>query len=100
MQTQKQDFIRNLQKNGRASATILAYAKDLDQLIEYLTKNNVAVATDITAEHLDGFKAELTSNHYTLKSISRKLNSIKSFFKYLVGQGVMVTSPANGVTHP
>ncbi|KKU44545.1 MAG: Integrase/recombinase [Microgenomates group bacterium GW2011_GWA2_46_7] len=36
MQAQKDQFIKYLQKNGRASATILAYAKDLDQLLVFL----------------------------------------------------------------
>ncbi|MEI6690432.1 MAG: tyrosine-type recombinase/integrase [bacterium] len=100
METQKQEFIKYLQKNGRASATILAYSKDLEQLISYLNKNNVVEASGIMSTHLDGFKKELEDGHYTLKSISRKLNSIKSFFKYLVLQGSLTISPANGVTHP
>ena len=100
MQTQKTEFIKYLEKNGRASATILAYSKDLDQLIEYLAKNNVTEAKNIDVSHLDGFKNELVDGHYTLKSISRKLNSIKSFFKYLVGQGAITSSPATTVSHP
>jgi len=100
MQTQKQDFIKYLQKNGRATATILAYSKDLDQLIAFLIKNNVHNIQDINETHLDKFKKELSHNHYTPKSISRKLNSIKSFFKYLLGQGAITISPATGVSHP
>lgn len=100
MQTQKTEFIKYLQKNGRASATILAYAKDIDQLISYLAKQNIITVQEITSEQLEGFKSELESDHYTLKSISRKLNSIKSFFKYLITQGTITISPAGSVTHP
>lgn len=100
MQAQKEQFIKYLQKNGRASATILAYAKDLDQLLVFLGKMNVSVATDVTTDHLEQFKQSLKDEKYTLKSISRKLNSIKSFFKYLISEGIMTVSPASTVSHP
>ena len=100
MQAQKEQFIKYLQKNGRASATILAYSKDLDQLIEFLAKKGVVTAADITTAALEEFKNQLKSEKYTLKSISRKLNSVKSFFKYLVGEGVVTSSPASAVSHP
>ncbi len=100
MQTQKEQFIKYLQKNGRASATILAYSKDLDQLIEFLAGRNITAAGNITTAVLEEFKTHLKDEKYTLKSISRKLNSVKSFFKYLVGEGVVTSSPASAVTHP
>lgn len=100
MQSLKDQFIKYLQKNGRASATILAYAKDLDQLIVFLEKKGVTNVADVTTDHLEEFKTSLKDEKYTLKSISRKLNSIKSFFKYLIGEGIMTNSPANNVSHP
>jgi len=100
MQTQKEQFIKYLQKNGRASATILAYAKDLDQLLVFLGKMNIYTAGDVTTDHLEQFKQSLKDDKYTLKSVSRKLNSIKSFFKYLITEGVMTLSPATSVSHP
>src|SRR3989344_4650518 len=95
IQTQKEQFIKYLQKNGRATATILAYSKDLDQLIEYLSGVGIVEITAITVDHLEGFKQHLKTDQYTLKSISRKLNSIKSFFKYLVSQNLLTTNPSN-----
>ncbi|MFH2019271.1 MAG: tyrosine-type recombinase/integrase [bacterium] len=100
MQTQKEQFIKYLQKNGRATATILAYSKDLDQLIEYLSGVGIVEITAITVDHLEGFKQHLKTDQYTLKSISRKLNSIKSFFKYLVSQNLLTTNPSNSISHP
>lgn len=100
MRSQKDQFIKYLQKNGRASATILAYAKDLDQLIVFLEAKGVNSINDVTTDHLEEFKQSLKDEKYTLKSISRKLNSIKSFFKFLIGEGVLATSPANTVSHP
>jgi site-specific recombinase XerD len=100
MQAQKDQFIKYLQKNGRASATILAYAKDLDQLLVFLENLGITEAKDVVTDHLEQFKQSLKDTKYTLKSISRKLNSIKSFFKFLIGEGILPTSPATGVSHP
>ncbi len=100
MRNHKDQFIKYLQKSGRATATTLAYAKDLDQLIEFLSDKGITEVKDIVADNLEEFKQFLKDNKYTLKSISRKLNSIKSFFKYLIGEGVVSSSPAGGVSHP
>lgn len=100
MQTHKDQFIKYLERNGRATATILAYNKDLEQLISYLKAQEVTDVKDIASAHLEGFKQELKSQQYTLKSVSRKLNSVKSFFKYLVSESIVASSPANEVSHP
>lgn len=100
MQAQKDQFIKFLQKNGRASATILAYAKDIDQVIEFLAKLGITDVKNVESDHLEQFKQLLKDQKYTLKSISRKLNSIKSFFKFLIGDGALSISPATTVSHP
>lgn len=100
MQALKDQFIKYLQKNGRAGATLLAYAKDLDQLIQFLMDKGVVEVKDILPDHLEEFKQRLKDTKYTLKSISRKLNSIKSFFKYLIGEGHLTSSPAGSISHP
>ena len=74
MQIQKAQFIKYLQKNGRASATILAYAKDLDQLLVFLGKINLFEIKNVTTDHLEQFKQSLKDEKYTLKSISRRLS--------------------------
>lgn len=100
MQTYKEQFIKHLQKSGRATATILAYSKDLDQMIEFLAAKEVTTLEAISTEYLQEFKEHLIGQNYTLKSVSRKLNSIKSFFKYLLEQGMIKNNPSAQVSHP
>lgn len=100
MRNLKDQFIKYLQKEGRASATVLAYAKDLDQLIDFLSDKGITDVKEIVTDNLEEFKQFLKDNKYTLKSISRKLNSIKSFFKYLISENIVSSSPAVAVTHP
>lgn len=93
-------FKTNLAKQGRASATILAYSKDIEQLADFVAKSNIQVLGEVTKDHIDAFKAHLAEKDYTTKSISRKINSIKSFFSYIQAQGLISENPSTGVSHP
>lgn len=95
-----QTFKENLSKQGRASATILAYSKDIEQLANFVAAKGKAELSEITKDDIDSFKEDLSSKNYTTKSISRKINSIKSFFIFVLGNGSIVTNPAIEVTHP
>jgi len=107
MDHKETDFSQNiksfkvqLESTGRASATILAYVKDVEQLGEFVRKTGKIAASTITSEDIDNFKADLDSKHYTAKSISRKLNSIKAFFRFLKAQNLVEVNPAATVSHP
>ena len=93
-------FVNDLRRKDRSTSTLLAYNKDVVQLIEFVAKDKVSLPPDITAEHIEAFKASLTADNYTAKSISRKLNSIKTFCRFLINQGLIKDSPAAGITHP
>lgn len=96
----RENFAADLKKKGRSSSTILAYNKDVAQLIEFVAKDKVSLPQDITAEHIEAFKASLAADNYTAKSISRKLNSIKTFCRFLVSQGLIKDNPAVSIAHP
>ena len=96
----KQDFVVNLENKGRATATILAYKKDLEQLIEYLSGLDKADIPLIRPIDIEAFRDSLKANNYTDKSISRKLNAIKTFFSWLVSQKILENDPAGPVAHP
>ena len=93
-------FKSQLENQGRASATILAYTKDIEQLASFLKKDGKLTAGSITSQDIDNFKADLDGKHYTAKSISRKLNSIKAFFRYLKSQNLVDVNPAAAISHP
>ncbi|PIR43743.1 hypothetical protein COV24_01140 [candidate division WWE3 bacterium CG10_big_fil_rev_8_21_14_0_10_32_10] len=94
-------FIHNLKEKGRAEATITAYSKDIEQIIEYLVKEGIEGIKDIKSKQLNDFMQKMASEGYTPKSISRKTNSTKTFFKYLYEDlGVIKNNPADMVSHP
>lgn len=97
-----QQFIGHLKGRSRASATILAYGKDIDQLVSFLGSDPIAKtdAEQISTEDLNSFMAKLAKEGYTTKSISRKTNSTKTFFKFLKTSGLISADPAEGLEHP
>jgi len=95
-----QQFIGHLKGKSRASATILAYGKDIDQLVVYLGSINKTDASAVTLEDLQAFMDNMVKDNYTAKSISRKTNSTKTFFKFLKLQGLTSNDIASGLVHP
>ena len=95
-----QQFIGHLKGRSRASATILAYGKDIEQLVGYLNNQGKQLPSDIATDDLQNFMNNLLKEGYTAKSISRKTNSTKTFFKFLKSSGIIPEDPANDLEHP
>jgi len=93
-------FATDLANKGKSTNTIVAYKGDINQLIRFLTTQNITTIDGVTAASLENFKKDLVKNDYTAKSVSRKLNSIKNFFSYLVSQGIITADPSGEIKHP
>ncbi len=95
-----QQFVGHLKGRNRAAATILAYGKDIEQLINFLITLGKENADDIQTEDLKLFMDKLNKENYTPKSVSRKTNSTKTFFKFLKTSNLISDDPARGLEHP
>lgn len=93
-------FIKNLEGLKRSPSTILAYRADLEQLVEYLIGKNKALPDQVNESDIEGFKANLLNQKYTAKSVSRKLNAVKTFYRWLLNEKRVMASPAENVAHP
>lgn len=93
-------FTGALAKKGKSTNTIVAYKGDINQLINFLKTQEVLAVDAINSTHIEGFKKDLINNNYTAKSVSRKLNSIKNFFSFLVSEGIIAKDPSTEVKHP
>jgi site-specific recombinase XerD len=93
-------YEQHLENEGKAEATIVAYTKDVEQLVKYVKKQGKAEVSAIDYEDVKQFKELLKKRRYTNKSISRKINSIKSFFRYLKNGGEVDRNPAEEISHP
>ncbi len=93
-------FVEYLESRRRARATIVAYSKDIEQLIQFLGNTGKKDIGAVTREELEAFLKKLASDSYTPKSISRKINSMKTFYRFLKASGVITTDPAADIEHP
>ena len=96
----KQKYEESLRVSGKANATIIAYAKDIEQLVDFLAGRDKHTPQEATSNDIEDFKELLKTQRYTTKSISRKVNSIKSFFRFMVDAGVLPSNPAKSVEQP
>jgi site-specific recombinase XerD len=93
-------FVEDLKAKGRAESTIIAYSKDIEQLLNFLSKNALSSLEDVRTEDLEKYKQNLQDNNYTPKSVSRKINSTRTFFKYLLETGAIKDNPSEKLAHP
>ncbi|MEA2020619.1 MAG: tyrosine-type recombinase/integrase [Patescibacteria group bacterium] len=97
----RKEFINYLEEKNRAEATVLAYGTDIRQLIEYAEEEEDKENPDeLTYEDLTGYLDDFRDQDYTKKSISRKINSIRTFFQFLKEKGYITQDPSNKLTHP
>lgn len=94
------DFINYLKDQKKSQYTIIAYKKDLEQFIGYLISQEKTEIKEITKNEIDNFIKKLLNENYTKKSASRKLNSIRTFFRYLKNQAIIEQNPSLEVSHP
>lgn len=93
-------FIAHLETKGRSPSTILAYRADLNQLNAFLAERQKSLPSQVSQDDLTGFRDWLLMQKYTAKSTSRKLNAIKTFFRWLNAEGVISSDPSRDVGHP
>lgn len=93
-------FIESLEEKGRSPATILAYRADLEQLSEYLVSKSKPTLEQVVEADLESFRDHLLAEKYTPKSASRKLNAIKTFFRWAKKEGHVDRDPSEDVSHP
>lgn len=93
-------FIEDLRQRGRSPSTVLAYRADLEQLSHFLQNRSKPLVEQITTSDLESFRDQLLAEKYTPKSVSRKLNAVKTFFRWLVSQNFITVDPSATVSHP
>jgi len=94
------EFLEFLKQKKHSNATILAYGKDIEQLaafLEELEKHNIH---EVTRDDIQAFLGKLAEKGYTPKSLSRKLNSTRTFYRYLKVQEYITDDPSLLVSHP
>ncbi|MBP9691515.1 tyrosine-type recombinase/integrase [Candidatus Woesebacteria bacterium] len=93
-------FVSFLNDQGKSKFTVVAYKKDIEQFIGFLASTEKTDIRDVKKDDIEGFIQNLLEKKYTKKSASRKLNSIRTFFRFLKHESVISANPAFDISHP
>mgnify|MGYP003580378443 CR=1 FL=1 len=99
----RQAFLLHLEREKGASPhTIRAYGKDLEQLDAHLRQQLVrgAEPDDVDVLAIRGFLAWLHGRGSSRATASRKLASLRTFFRYLSREGLVRKNPARLLVSP
>lgn len=90
------DFLK-VERNASPN-TITAYRRDLEELSRFTGPGkNMA---SITAKEIRTWLASIQKRKASRRTVARKLASIRSFFRFLLRQGIVERSPADGIKAP
>lgn len=93
-------FKNYLKSNKHSSSTIVAYGKDIEQLVSFLSELQKNHIHEVTKEDIQAFLTKLTNQGYTPKSVSRKINSTRTFYRFLKVSEYVTDDPSLLVSHP
>ena len=93
-------FLRYLRVEKNASPhTVHNYQRDILQFIEFLCDDVIGVS-DIDKLALRRYLAYLQESGYARSSVARKLSSLRSFFRFLVREGICSNNPLDSISTP
>jgi integrase/recombinase XerD len=101
MQAQIEEFLRFVAvEKGYSHHTVAAYRNDLAQFLTYLAGEGVFFWRDVEREHIQGYVLYLKQRGYASSTVGRKVAAVKSYFHFLVADGVLRDDPTAAVDSP
>ncbi|MDZ4177685.1 MAG: tyrosine recombinase XerC [Coriobacteriia bacterium] len=92
-------LIHLLDHRGLSPHTVRAYSADLARYLEWTERVELS-PLKLTHRELRLYLAEMDRARYSRKTMARRLAAVRSFFNYLVGEGVIETDPASILRTP
>ncbi len=74
--------------------TIASYVRDVTQFCRYLEEVEETELLQCAQEHIERYIAYMTGRGKSAASVARSVASLKSFYSYLLSQGVVRSNPA------
>jgi len=101
MKKQAQQFLDYLQQErGLSPRTIKAYRRDLDQLLKELSKREITAVTAVNEHDVRSLVARLHRQGHGARSLQRMLAAIRSFYRWMIKEGMARSNPAVSVRAP
>jgi integrase/recombinase XerD len=105
MQKKIEEFLTSLEvEKGYSENTRVAYRNDLGQFLRYLSgkpEHYVSGWAEVKKDHLVAYILHLkTEREYASTTVARKVAAIKSFFHFLVAEGLIKDDPTATLDSP
>ena len=94
-------YLAHLGSERRLSRhTVVNYRRDLTALIAFCDKQDVSAWRQLDSLHIRQFAAADNRAGLAPRSIQRRLSAVRSFFRYLIREGLLDANPAADVPAP
>lgn len=92
------EYLTNVKKSSKN--TIASYKRDLVKLYHYLETFGYNGWEDVTGTNLNSYILMIEKNGMSSATVSRNIASIKSFYLYLLKQGIIKEDPSDTLKPP
>ena len=96
----KNFFVYLENERGLSKRTLQAYRRDLDQLLQFLETEEIDRPGQVTQHHIRAFIARRHRQGLGGKSLQRVLSAVRSFFRWMLREGLVEHNPATPVRAP
>lgn len=94
-------FLENIEyQRGYSENTIINYENDIEEFINFLKSENINKLKDVDYGTVRFYLMKLYDKKYSRNSVSRKLSSLRSFFKFLHAKNKIDMNPFSLVSSP
>ena len=101
MQKRAEEFLHFVAvEKGYSHHTVAAYRNDLNQFMRYLLGEGVDSWASVGRAQILSYVRHLKGREYASSTVARKLAAVKSFFHFLVNDGVLRDDPTAAVDSP
>jgi len=95
------NFLDYLKTEKRYSEhTLKSYHKDLVQFLEFSLIETKDDLIEVRPINIRGWIVDLMENDFSARTVNRKLSTLRTFFKYLLKEGIIQKSPIKTVNGP
>lgn len=95
------EYLESLEiERGLSENTIQAYRRDLYYFADFLQSYNIDSSKDVKRNHINYYIKNLYDNKYTPASITRKIASLRGFFKWMLANEKISQDPSLGIEQP
>ncbi len=87
-------------EKGYSEHTVVAYRNDLTGLMDFARRQNISSWAAFDRQHMLSYLLDLKERGYVATTVARKVAAAKSFFGFLIAEGIIKTDPTANMSSP